>query len=188
MLMLAGGIQQNAGPWAILMRPLASGRIPISEAHDDPTGRYSMAQVNVRAVIGLQNSAENIVLKASDTISVPEARSVYVIGDVNRPGAFPVTDEQQTTALQVLAMAGGPLKSAAPQSAKILRNSRTGQKSELVSVNLRQVMSGKSPDLQLHPNDVLFVPSSAQKAVAAKALDVAIQTGLLALTYGVIYK
>ena len=189
MLMVAGGVQQqNAGPWAIIMRPLTSGPIPLKQAHDDESGRYSIAQVNVRAVTGLQESAENITLMAGDTISIPEARSVYVIGDVTRPGAFPVNDEQQTTALQVLAMAGGPLKTAAPQSAKVLRSSQTGQKTQLISVDLRQLMKGGGTDVQLRPNDILFVPSNAQKAAAGRALDIAIQTGLAALTYGVLYR
>jgi polysaccharide biosynthesis/export protein len=187
-LMAAGGIQQNAGPWAIIMRPLTSGRISLPAAHDDSTHKFSLAEVNVREVMGLQHSAENIEMMPGDTVSVPEAQMVYVVGDVNKPGGFPVNDEQQTTALQLLAMAGGPLRSAAPEKAKVLRSSRNGQKPILISINLKQLLRGKSPDLRLQPSDVLFVPNSAEKAVAARAIDAALQTGLFALTYGVIYR
>jgi polysaccharide export outer membrane protein len=188
LLVVAGGILPNAGPSAIIMRPLTSGRLDLPDARDDSTGRFSTAEVNVRAVMSLRDSAQNIMLLAGDAVSVPEARTVYVIGDVNKPGAFPVNDEQQTTALQVLAMAGGTLKTAAPDKAKILRNSRTGEKPTMISINLKQLMKGNVPDMQLQPNDILFVPNSVQKAATARALDAAIQTGLLAITYGAIYK
>jgi hypothetical protein len=85
-------------------------------------------------------------------------------------------------------MAGGAMKTAAPSRAKILRNSRTGQKPTLIAVNLKRLLNGKGSDVQLEPNDILFVPNSAEKAATGRALDAAIQTGLFAITYGVIYK
>jgi polysaccharide biosynthesis/export protein len=187
MLMMAGGLQASAGPFAIIMRPQSSGPLPLPAAHTDPTGKYSVAQINVREVISLQKSADNIRLSPGDTVSVSEARMVYVIGDVNRPGAFPVNDTQQMTALQALAMAGGPLKSAAPQSARIVRNSTAGRKPDLIAVNLRRLLKGKTQDLQMQANDVLFVPSSAQKAISARVIDAAVQTAIFAITYGALY-
>jgi polysaccharide export outer membrane protein len=188
MLMAAGGVQPNAGPSAVIMRRVASGVLPLAGAHEDPSGRFTIAEVNVRSVMALKDSAENITLLVGDTVSVPEARMVYVIGDVNKPGAFPVSDEQQATALQLLAMAGGPLKTAAPQRAKLLRHSESGSKPVLISVNLKQLLRGKGADMQLQANDILFVPNSAEKAATARVLDAAIQTGIFALTYGVIYR
>jgi polysaccharide export outer membrane protein len=184
MLMMAGGLQPTAGPFAAILRPLSSGRLPLAGAHNDSTGKYSLAQINVRALLSLQKSADNIALMAGDTVSVSEARMVYVVGDVNKPGAFPVNDERQMTALQALAMAGGPLKSAAPQSARIVRSSTPGRKPDLIDVNLKRLLKGKTEDLQMEANDVLFVPSSAQKAITARAVDAAVQTAIFAITYG----
>ncbi len=187
MLMMAGGLQATAGPFATIMRPLSSGRLPLAGAHDDSTGKYSLGQINVREVLTLQKSADNITLSPGDTVSVSEARMVYVIGDVSKPGGYPVNDERQMTALQALAMAGGALKSAAPQSARIVRNATAGRKPDLIAVNLNRLLKGKTQDLQMQANDVLFVPSSAQKAITARVIDMAVQTAIFAITYGALY-
>lgn len=185
MLVAAGGLSQNAGPYAEVMRPLSTGPLPLPDARTEATGKNSVARVNVRAITGLE---KNFVLKAGDTVAIPEAQMVYVIGEVNKPGAYPITDTQQMTALQVIAMAGGPLKTAAPAATKLLRQTPGAKQPTMLTVNLNQVLKGKGPSIEILPNDILFIPDSKQKAATARALDALIQTGLFALTYGVIYK
>lgn len=187
MLVAAGGLAANAGPYGKIMRPLSSGPLPLPDARTEATGKYGIARVNVRAVAGLQKTSDNLVLKPGDTVSVPDAQVIYVIGEVNKPGAYPVNDAQQLTVLQVIAMAGGPLKTAAPAGTKLLRQTAGAKQPTMMAVNLKQVFKGKGSNIELLPNDVLFVPNSKEKAAGARALDVMIQTGIMALTYGLIY-
>lgn len=187
MLMTAGGLTPTAGPYAEIMRPAASGPIPLEGATKDESGKFTRVRVNARALMMLKDSKDNLVLKPGDTVSVPEAQMVYVLGEVSKPGAFPVNEADQLTALQVLAMAGGALRTAAPQNAKILRKTPGAPKPELLAVNLKDLFKGKATDFPLLPNDVVYVPTSAKKAAANRAVEAAIQTGLLALTYHVMY-
>src|SRR5258708_33308992 len=46
-LALAGGLHPEAGPMVRITRHLEYGRIPLPEATDDPTGKFSQAEVNV---------------------------------------------------------------------------------------------------------------------------------------------
>jgi polysaccharide export outer membrane protein len=52
----------------------------------------------------------NIVLQPGDNLFIPEETNnkIYVLGDVSRPGVFPVKGE--VTLLQAIAMAGGPVQ------------------------------------------------------------------------------
>ncbi|HEX7361429.1 MAG TPA: polysaccharide biosynthesis/export family protein [Bryobacteraceae bacterium] len=186
MLMAAGGINASAGPYAEIRRSLASGQLPLSNAREDATGKYSIARVNVRDIMALKTSQENITLTAGDVVSVNEAQVVYVLGDVSKPGAFPINDTEDMTVLEALARAGGTLPTAAPKSATLLRRSPGETKPTLVAVNLKSLLKGKHADLALMPNDVLYVPNSTKKAVTGRAVEAVIQTGILALTYGVI--
>jgi len=56
----------------------------------------------------LQNGgfSQNPLLQDGDTIFVPRAESVYVFGQVKNPGAYSL-QQQNTTVLQALALAGG---------------------------------------------------------------------------------
>ena len=47
-------------------------------------------------------------------------------------------------------------------------------------------MNGKGEDIELQAGDILFIPGSTAKKASLRALEAAIQTGTLVLTYGVI--
>jgi hypothetical protein len=43
-------------------------------------------------------------------------------------------------------------------------------------LDLKKVLAGKGEDLQLRPNDILFVPTSTPKKAITRALEAAVQT------------
>jgi polysaccharide export outer membrane protein len=49
-----------------------------------------------------------------------------------------------------------------------------------IPVNLKQLMAGKGKDVQLQPNDILFVPNSAAKTASLRAIEslVTVATGM----------
>jgi hypothetical protein len=53
-----------------------------------------------------------------------------------------------------------------------------------IAVNLKQLMAGKAPDLPLRSDDILFVPNSAAKNMAARTAEAAIQIGTGVAIYG----
>jgi protein involved in polysaccharide export with SLBB domain len=62
--------------------------------------------------------------------------------------------------------AGGTLDSARLNNIVLLRRSEDNE-ARMYSVNLRQILSGETPDIQLKPFDVVYVPKSASSEVAA---------------------
>jgi polysaccharide biosynthesis/export protein len=99
------------------------------------------------------------------SIRVAEIRSepIYVLGEVNRPGAFPLASNQTMTTLQAVALGQGLGPVAARDRAQVIRTSASGERIQ-IPINLSDVLNGRAPDVVLHPNDVLFVPRNNAKA------------------------
>ena len=122
--------------------------------------------------------SSNVEVEPGDTIMVSKAGLVYVVGDVGRPGGFIMDNNEQITVLQVLAMAQGVNRSAALGSARIIR--RTSQGPTEVQVPLKKMMAAKMSDMEMQPEDILFIPGSAAKSVLARSMESVVQvaTGL----------
>ena len=92
------------------------------------------------------------------TVMLLEAMSLraYVIGKVNKPGAFPINME--TTVLQVLAMAGGVNAFAADDDILILRT-RDGETLKM-EFDYEDVRDGKNleQNIRIERGDVVVVP------------------------------
>jgi len=176
-LSMAGGILQDAGYTVRVTRRLEWGRIPASGERIDPTGRFSVADVRLAAVTAGESPRENIVVKPQDVISVPRGETVYVIGSVAKSGGFVLSERENISVLEVLALAGGLSKLAAPKNARILRHSEmTGDRQEL-AVNIKQILQGDSPEVSLKGNDILFIPEAGSKVALNKAVDTALRIG-----------
>ncbi|MGA8595253.1 MAG: polysaccharide biosynthesis/export family protein [Bryobacteraceae bacterium] len=174
---LAGGMRTDASNTVTITRELSQGRIPLPDATTDPTGKFSIAHVNVRKVVDGQAPQENIVIKRDDVITIPRAQMVYVIGEVQRPGGFVLNERDSLSLLQALSLAGGLTKTASLKHAKILHEE--DGKSDRVELpdNVAKILEGKAPDVSLHADDIVFVPNSAPKAAALRAAETAVNVG-----------
>ena len=177
MLSLAGGLDPTAGPNVRITRRLEYGRIPIAGAADDPTGQFSVAEIKLKSVLEARKPEENILVKPYDVISVPRAETVYVMGNVLKAGGYVLTDTETISALQAVAMAGGIDKTARPQNSMILRKAPEGLQRTEIAVDLRKITEGKSPDVAMQPDDILYVPDNVPKRAVLRGLEAAIQTG-----------
>lgn len=106
-----------------------------------------------------QAIAAQVMVNPGDTVIVPRAGIVYILGDVNRPGGFAMSNNQDhMTLLQALALAGGVTHSAKQGHAKLLRVAEGKQHEE--ELNLGDIQKGKRPNPTLYPGDILYVPFS----------------------------
>jgi polysaccharide export outer membrane protein len=163
---LAGGLREDAGYVARITRQKEYGPLPLRDATDDPTGEYSVAQVNLQRIIDAQDPGGNILMMPNDLISVPKAQMVYVIGDVNRPSGIALGDQKTVTVLQAIGIVSGLTKTAKSTDARILRINPGSTTRVQVTVNLKTMLSGKTADVPLQPEDILFVPNSLRKDLA----------------------
>lgn len=115
-----------------------------------------------------------------DTIIVSKVELVYVLGDVARPGGYPMTsNDSPVTLLQTLAESGSANKTASLAGTKLLR--KTQGTYSVVPVDISAMQRGKAPDIVLQCDDVLFIPFSYMKnfllngsAVAASVATAAV--------------
>ena len=177
MLALAGGIRSDAGYSVRITRELEWGCIPLPKAELDPSGRFSVAELNLKKIMEAQDPGDNIQIFPHDIISVPKAEMVYVVGEVKRSGGFVLGEHQSISVLQALSLAEGLSTTADARHARILRLKQEADQREEMSVNVKDVLTGKKPDVPLQGNDILFIPSSTGKKAAFRAIEAAIQTG-----------
>ena len=103
----------------------------------------------------------DVQIYPGDLIVVPRAGIVYVLGDVTRPGGFVMQDSGKITLLQALAQAGGASKSASLDKAVLMRKNAEGYATTKLHVG--KIEKGEDPDLELHANDILFIPNNRLK-------------------------
>jgi len=172
----AGGLRLDAGNTIHITRRSAVGTIPLASDETDPSGEFNTAKVEVKDLLDAKNPADNIIIRPTDVISVPKADLVYVMGSVRKPGGFALNEKRDITVLQALSMAEGLEKTSAPKRARIIRRNPDGSRIE-IAVNLSAVLNGKSRDVPLLGDDILFVPNSSTKTIAYRGIEAAIQTG-----------
>jgi len=176
-LSMAGGLKAEAGNVVVITRQKEQGAIPLPNAKEDPTGRFDVAEVSVKSIMGGKNPQDNILVHPNDVISVPKAELVYVIGAVKKPGGFVLSERETISILEALSLAEGLDRVASPQTAKILRaTDRSAQRTE-IAVDVKKILTGKSNDLPMTANDILFIPTSASKNAAIRGMEAALQVG-----------
>ena len=174
-LSMAGGLNQTAGPYVNISRQVKWGKIPLPSARPDQSGEFTMATLKVRSLVAGTNPTDNILIRPHDTITIPTAEMVYVVGDVKKPGSFPLNDRESVTVLQALSMAEGLGPMPKPQDSKILRAVSAGAARQEIPVDLRKILAGKGEDQALRANDILFVPDSTPKKAGARAIEAMVQ-------------
>ncbi len=123
----------------------------------------------------------NIDIMPGDTIVVPTAGVVYVIGNVAKPGGFTMDNSESITVMQAIALAQGIQAPAALDRTRVIRKTPSG--TQQIPLRLSKILAAKSPDVPLVAGDVLFIPNSASKSAARKTAEAI----LTAATGSVIY-
>src|SRR5271155_342370 len=155
MISLAGGFTAAAGRKISIIRQNTEGRsitviLPRNLADD------------------LQN---NIEILPGDTITVPKAPIVYVVGDVGRPAGL-LVDNGTLTVLQALALAGGTNHTAKLGGVRIIRKGPDGMTE--TKVPLKKMLEAKAPDITMQADDILFVPLSGARVAANTGFNAAV--------------
>jgi polysaccharide export outer membrane protein len=121
----------------------------------------------------------NIELQPGDTVFFAKAAMAYVLGEVNKPGAYILNSTGAVTVLQLVAAAGGPTHSAAVGGARMIRRTPNGLQER--TVPLKALLRGKGTDMPVSADDILFVPSSRIKTIASASTVVATSTASAAV-------
>ena len=180
LIVRAGGTTDNAAP-KIMLTPskvggttqltAASAWIPHADAQGSGPGLNDAASLEASVhdsphstyIIELSNRQTserylNIPVRPGDTIYVPRAGSVTVIGWVYTPKTIEITPG--LTVLSAVSGAGGTLFAADTTKIKVIRQS-AGRETSILTVNLNDIKEAHTPDVLVQANDVIEVPYSA---------------------------
>ena len=136
--------------------------------------------IEMKKLLYGQETDLDIEIEPFDIVTVSRAGIVYVVGAVGRPGGYVLDSKDSVSVLEALAMAQGVGPNAKTKDARIIKRSDTGVQKE-IPVNLKSMMQGKSSDVTLAANDILFVPNNAAKAIEKQTISTTIGmlTGLV---------
>jgi len=181
LLAAAGGITDDAGSFILVSRPTHAGGAKVEPAaaksSSDPD--QQIITIRLQDLLESGDAAFNIPVYGGDTVSVPRAGIVYVLGaGVAQPGGYVMQSRgEQITVLKALALAHGLTGFAKADDAVILRtNLATGQKDQ-IPVHIKQVEKRKNEDVALKSNDILYVPDSAGRKALARGAEAALGMG-----------
>lgn len=139
----------------------AADRHVTIERHGDPNQKIEYYFSNIAGTA----LTDDPMVYPGDTVIVPTAPVVYVLGDVLKPGGYPInTNNSKMTVLQALSLAGSPNHTASVGKSKLVRKTSTGV--EQFDLPISAMQKGNKPDIALLPDDVVFVPFSFMRNVA----------------------
>lgn len=124
----------------------------------------------------------NVEILPGDTITVPKAPIIYVVGDVGRPSGL-LVDNGTLTVLQALALAGGPNHTAKMSGARLIHKTPSGMTEE--HIQLKKMLEAKAPDVTLQADDILFVPVSGARVLAGRSFEAAMSLATAVTIYTV---
>jgi polysaccharide biosynthesis/export protein len=139
--------------------------------HQGPDIAPVTERIRVKDLIEKADPAANVILKGGEEVRVPAAGRVFVVGNVKKPGAFPVGDGAGISVLKALALAEG-LAPFATKLAYIYRPGEAGKQE--IEVSLRKILERKAPDVVLAPGDIFYIPDNRSGRVTASVIEKAV--------------
>ena len=125
---------------------------------------------NIRiAGLSLEQAEQELAKRLTSYIKQPQVsmlvkeygnKTVYVLGQVSKPGSIQIPPEKELTVLEAITSVGGFTDVANTSKVRVLRVEDGKQKSMDVDVSQITKQGNKSLDIALQPGDVVFVPQS----------------------------
>jgi polysaccharide export outer membrane protein len=186
----AGGITDEAGSVVIVTRPHPAGdksanKNDLNEATDGATSDSPTITIRLQDLLESGNPVYNIPVYGGDSVSVPRAGIVYVMGGgIVQPGGYVLQSHgEQITVLKAVALAHGLSGFAKADQAVIMRNNAvTGQK-DMIPVHIKKIENRKADDVAMQSNDILYIPDSFGLKVLAKGSEAALTAGAAVAVY-----
>lgn len=173
---MVGGFRSDAGNTLTVTRESQWGPLPLPNATTDPSGKYSVAEISIPELLQEKNPQLNIPIMPNDVITIPVSDTVYVVGDVHKPGGFLLGEHKNMTVLQAVAMAEGVSGTSDSKHSRIIHHAADPNQRFETPVNVKLILAGKQQDLPLDGGDILFVPGSVSKKAGLRTVEAAIQT------------
>ena len=133
------------------------------------TQNDAVQHIAVKRLMDGADPTLNLRLTGNEEVRVPVAGKIFVLGNIHKPGAFPVRDPADNTVLKMVALSEG-LMPFSMKIAYIVRR-QEGEKPREIPVELAKIMERKSPDVPLEVGDILYVPDNKTRRSTMSIID-----------------
>ncbi len=134
-------------------------------------GSITFPLVGIVQVAGLsqQEAEDHLASRLREFLRNPQVsmlvkeygnKTVYVLGQVQKPAAIQIPPEKQLTVLEAITSVGGFTEVANISKVRVLRMENGKQIAIDVDISQITKQGNKSMDIALNPGDVVFVPQS----------------------------
>ena len=111
-----------------------------------PAEPASVVRIDLKKLLTTGDPQPDVLVYPGDSVKVPRAELIYVVGEVGRPGGFQLKTNENVSALQAVAFAQGLTHTSSAAHAKIIRvDSATGKRQE-IPLDLKRILAGKTAD------------------------------------------
>jgi len=117
------------------------------------------------------DSISQVIVHDGDTVIVPRAGIVYVLGAVYRPGGYLMQEDGKLDAAQAISLAMGTMINAKTRDICIIRRNHNGTY-VMFNLNYQDMVKGKITPPVLHAQDIVYVPVSKGKTVLSSATGI----------------
>jgi polysaccharide export outer membrane protein len=109
-------------------------------------------------ILDIDTQGDSFLLKEQDRIIVREYGSISILGEVEEPGRFPLTEN--LTVVDAIALAGGFTEDASKNGVKVIRKNKDQQETFRIPVASILVSGDTSKDMSLEEGDTVVVPEA----------------------------
>jgi polysaccharide export outer membrane protein len=146
-------------------------------------GNPQTQQVKYSRSSGNSDAIKAFMIQPGDTISIPRAGIVYVMGAVNRPGGYVMQEDGQLNVSQALSLANGTTINANTGGLRVIRKDAQGKLHE-IPISYSKITKGKEDPMSLQAEDMVYVPVSKVKTVFSSGMGI-MQSTTSAIIYSV---
>ena len=148
MISMAGGITEKAGKMIHVFRT-------------SPDGVSDKLEIEIERLLYGGEQRYNIPLLPGDIVNIPIDRevSIYIFGEVLKPGSIKFRESDKMTLLTAIASAGGFTDRASRGGVTLKRIDDQGRE-QLTKINVRAIIKGKQEDVMLQAEDIIIVQES----------------------------
>jgi polysaccharide export outer membrane protein len=116
--------------------------------------------VDLDALLNQGDITQNIIIKPSDTIFIPEGtiNKIFVLGEVKNPGVYRLTGN--LTVLEAVTLAGTWTKRAVLEKAIVIRKDHDKKKIFHIDINSIIYQGNSRHNLVLKPEDTVYLPET----------------------------
>ena len=180
-------VQQYAGQYVTVTGEVGTpGRVAViapttlGEILADAGGETPLAGAHIRIRRGADNAVPeeevlysrskntletaSILVRPGDSVFIPRAGIVYVLGAVNRPGGYVMQEDGKLNVAQALALSGGTALQANTGGLRVIRRNPDGTVLDF-PLSYNGIAKGTQTPLMLQAQDIVYVPMSKVKAV-----------------------